>query len=80
MLPFVPLHQSALERSPGLLDWVRDHMDTKEERVVLSPEGWYKWGQDIVGGKENLDGVWTPTYKAGTLVWAPAPCVADQCL
>jgi hypothetical protein len=82
MLSFVPLHQSALERSPELLAWLRDNtmLQQGEEWVVLDPEGWYERGQDIVGGERNLDGVWVPTYKAGTFLWTPPPCIASQCL
>jgi hypothetical protein len=82
MTSFVPLHLSALDRSQTLLPWLQygsgDGVEYKLD--LLSPEDWYDRGHDIAGGTPNCDGVWTPTYRYGNFVWAPPPCVADQCL
>lgn len=61
VIDFVPLHLSALERSPTLEPWIRSWWD--EERgdlVTLEPEGWFDEGQ-----------------KDGCFLWAPPPAAAD---
>ncbi len=44
MLCFVPLHLSALERSPQLKTWVKDLFGS-EESTWLTPLGWHDEGQ-----------------------------------
>jgi hypothetical protein len=44
VLSFVPLHLSALERSPQLKTWVKDWFGT-EESTWLTPLGWHDEGQ-----------------------------------
>jgi hypothetical protein len=82
MTAFVPLHQTAIERSEGLLTWFQDCFDPDRKQMLklLSPEDWFDVGHDITGGTQNCDGLWVPTYNGGNFVWAPPPCVASQCL
>ena len=75
MADFLPFHLTALERSPGLLPWVKSWLG--ESCEVLTPEGWYERGHDFDGGRVNTDGVWMPSLRAGTFVWAPPPAAAD---
>jgi hypothetical protein len=82
MEAFIPLHQSAADRSPEIISWLQDCCDVSGGTPfkLLNPEDWYVLGQDIVGGTRNCDGTWIPTYGRGNYVWAPPPCVALQCL
>ena len=82
MLSFVPLHLGAVERSPGLLDWISSWAEKVNDQPLelLSPEGWYERGHDVVGGELNADGVWLPTYQTGTMLWAPPPGAARQAI
>jgi hypothetical protein len=61
ILDFIPLHLSALERSPGLEDWIRSWWDDERgELVRLTPEGWFDEGQ-----------------QEGNFLRAPPPAAAD---
>jgi hypothetical protein len=82
MAAFIPLHESALDRSQVLLEWLRIHCSISETMMfeALSPEDWYVKGHDIIGGTVNVDGVWVPSYGVGNYIWAPPPCIAAQCL
>ena len=78
ILDFVPLNETALERSPQLGDWVRSWAEVPfhEELEILSHEDWLWRGQDINGTRQNIDGYSMPSYKAGTFLWSPAPGAA----
>ena len=79
MLQFVPLHKGAFEVSPPLLKWISSWaIDMGNEVEVLDPEGWFVRGHDVVGGSTNCDGVWIPSYRKGTMLWAPPPAAARQ--
>jgi hypothetical protein len=82
MTSFIPLHKTALERSEGLLGWIKECCDLpgKEEFESLSIEDWFEKGHDVIGGERNVDGVWVPQTRTGHYVWAPPPCIAVQCL
>jgi hypothetical protein len=82
MTSFVPLHKTALERSEGLLAWLKSHCDApgKQEFECLSVEQWFEKGHDVIGADTNVDGVYVPRIAAGCYVWAPPPCVAVYCL
>jgi hypothetical protein len=76
MLSYIPLHLSALERCPALKEEIRRWIIPslgKEEVIFLEYADWFERGHDIVGGKKNADGVWIPTYRAGTYIWTPPP-------
>ena len=78
MLSFVPLGQSAVERCPRLLEWVRD-WSGRPSLNCLTPEGWFEEGHGIVGGALDHNNVWMPTHGKGgrMFLWAPPPAVAD---
>lgn len=78
MLSFIPLHQSALDRSSLLLDWFTTWC--KETPTVLTPDDWYTLGHGITGGKPNLDGEWQPVYDNSLKLWSPAPTAAFQAM
>ena len=76
MLSYIPLHLNALERSPELKQWIVSWLlpnDRGEEITFLNYEGWFERGHDIIGGKPNCDGIWTPQYARSTYVWTPPP-------
>ena len=78
MLNFIPLHLSAVEREPRLVDWVSSWL--AEPLTVLTPTDWFERGQDIVGGKISSDGFWRPEIRAGAYLWVPPPAAADTAL
>ena len=75
MLSHIPLHLSALERSPRLLTWVQSWccQFSKNKLEVLTPTDWFERGHDILGSRTNVDGMWMPRYKPGTMLWVPPP-------
>jgi hypothetical protein len=78
MLDFIPIHKSALERSPGLEHKLRLCMEGRfhNRMEVLTPNDWFWRGHDISGMRTNCDGVKMPAYESGTMLWAPPPAVA----
>ena len=78
MMSYIPLHLSALERSPKLEPWIRSWLGSTSE--TLSPEGWFERGHDIDGGQCYPDGFWRPNLKPGIFIWAPPPAAADVAL
>ena len=81
MLSFLDLDKTAIERSPRLLDWVREWTQLGSLEP-LTPEGWFEEGHGIVGGAKDARGVWIPKHApSGRLhLWAPQPAVADAAL
>lgn len=79
MLTYVPLHQSALERSPRLLPWIKSWIEIKDgpNLEVLKPEDWFIRGHDFEGGKVSAQGLYYPSYKKGIFLWEPPPGAAD---
>ena len=79
MLSFVPLHKGAFEVWPALQEWIESWaINMGNEVEVLSPEDWFVRGHDIDGSTENCDGMWLPSYRKGTMIWAPPPGAARQ--
>jgi hypothetical protein len=75
MMSFLPLHETALERSPRLKEWLRKFVSP--DLVFLSADGWFERGHDhFEGGRVHSDGHWRPTLRSGKFVWAPAPAAA----
>ena len=81
MLSFVDLGQTALERHPPLLGWVRAWSD-RPTLEPLTPEGWFEEGHGIKGGYLDKHKVWIPNHKDKNQMhlWAPQPAVADAAL
>ena len=77
MLSFIPLAESAMDRSPLLEPWIRGWASSLDQDLeFLTPEGWYERGHDIHGGTVNVDGIWIPTYCSASFVWSPPPATA----
>jgi hypothetical protein len=77
MLSFVPIHESALQRSDTLEPWLRTFVG--EDTEFLSPKDWFTRGHDLNESKweSNCNGMKLPTVKRGTFIWTPAPCAAE---
>ncbi len=74
---FIPIARSAMDRSPGLKDWLRNWTGEKDLEF-LDPEGWFERGHDLVEeGDTNAEGHWIPRTKPGKFVWCPPPAAAD---
>jgi hypothetical protein len=71
MMSFVPLHLTALERSPQLKKWLKEFVSP--DLVFLSENDWLERGHNhFENGKVHNDGHWRPTLRCGKFVWAPA--------
>ena len=80
MASFIPLNETALERSPALKTWIESWASGNLE--FLEPKDWFVRGHDIVEGEfeTNVDGFKWPTYRKGTFVWTPPPAAAETML
>jgi hypothetical protein len=79
-LDFVPLHESAMTRSSGILPWCLSWLPPSTSLLPLRPKDWYGKGHGILGGTRNPDGLWVPTIanpKTHVFLWAPPPAAAD---
>jgi hypothetical protein len=78
MLSFIPIHESALERSSTLEDWLTSWLVSP---IFLSPIDWYERGHSIKGWNRDRLGFDIPILESGqTYVWSPPPIVADAAL
>ena len=75
-LSFLPLHKSALERSPELRNWIMSWIGVKDP-IFLSPSDWFVRAHDIVGNSNPSGTNWKPLIKYGTYIWTPPPAAAD---
>jgi hypothetical protein len=79
MCSFIPIHQTASERSPKLVEWIKDWSGS--DSIVLDPMGWFEKGHDIVGWNKGIDGFERPTISSGnTYIWFPPPFAAEFAL
>ena len=80
MTAFIPIHLSAVDRSPGLVDWVKGWCGSNA--MLLTPMGWFGEGHDISGWTiDDESGFDRPVLSEGrTYVWAPPPFAADVAL
>jgi hypothetical protein len=74
MLSFVDLGQSAVERHPPLLEWIRGWTGRKGLEP-LALEDWFVKGHGIIGGYKDDHGVWMPSHESGNNLhlWPPHP-------
>jgi hypothetical protein len=75
VLSFIPFHLSAVQRSASVETWIRSWLGPKAD--LLSPEGWFKRGHDLLGGRLDRKGFWRHEVKAGRFIWAPPPAAAE---
>jgi hypothetical protein len=75
MMSFMPLHLTALDRSPKLKEWLRSFVSPDLE--FLTTDGWFERGHNhFEKGKVHPDGHWRPVLRSGKFVWSPAPAAA----
>jgi hypothetical protein len=78
MMSFIPLHLTALQRSPTLQEWIRSWLGQQAE--FLSPDDWFERGHDVSGGSKDVKGFWRPKILPGTFIWTPPPAAASVAL
>jgi hypothetical protein len=78
MLTYIPFHLNSIQPSPLVEDWLKSWLGPDAE--ILSPEGWFERGHDILGGKMDAKGFWRHDIKPGTFVWNPPPAAAAVAL
>ena len=80
MSSFIPIHQSAIERSESLAEWLKGWCG--DDAMFLSPMEWFSEGHDIGGWTTDKgSGIDYPILKEGrTYVWSPPPFAADIAL
>jgi hypothetical protein len=78
MMTFILFHLSALQRSPGLRDWITTWLGSEAE--FLTPQDWFIRGHGVSGGATDSKGFWHSQFKPGKFVWSPPPAAADVAL
>ena len=81
MSVFVPIHLSAVERSPlDLVPWIWDWVG--KEAILLDEMGWFNQGHDVEGWVVDPEGFSRPVIsnQGKTFIWAPAPMAAEVAL
>ena len=81
MTAFIPIHLSAVDRSPDLLvDWVKSWCGP--DAMLLTPMDWFGEGHDISGWDVDAEsGIDRPILSEGrTYVWVLPPFAADVAL
>ena len=81
MSAFVPIHRSAVERSPeDLLPWIQEWGG--KDAILLNEMGWFQKGHDLEGWRLAEDGFSRPVIssRGKTYIWAPAPMAAEVAL
>ncbi len=58
MLSFVDLSKTALDRHPGVINYVRSWLDVSlGSSKLLTPKDWFQEGHRVVGGEKNSIGM-----------------------
>ena len=52
VVSFMPLNQTPLERTTGIVDWIKSWVPDGQLRV-LDSEDWFDIGHGLVGGERN---------------------------
>jgi hypothetical protein len=80
MLSFVPLHRSAIDRSPHLLAWIKTWAP-ESSIEPLTPAEWFIRGHGLAGGSCNPDGLWIPQLASDRwYLWSPPPVIPTTAL
>jgi hypothetical protein len=75
MLSFIPLHLTAIERQPKLVEWVKSWLG--QDLEILSPAQWFTRGHSHDGGYYDQQGFWRVKIRPGKSVWVQPPAAAD---
>ena len=74
---FIPLRFQAVLVEPTLVTWIKSWWEGHTKLEVLSLEGAFRRGHDVMGYKKNLDGIDYPVLQMGCFVCYPPPCVTE---
>jgi len=80
MLLFVDLSRTAVERHPGMLEFVKAGVaPILGDSKVLVPEEWFQEGHGIIGGKKDSTRLWIPQHASDgkVYIWTPPPIITD---
>jgi hypothetical protein len=83
MLSFVNIARTALERHPGLLNYVKSWVDpVLGTSKNLTTKELFQEGHGITGGEEESKGMWIPRLAADgkAYIQVPPPIIADVAL
>jgi hypothetical protein len=76
----IPLHLSALDRSPSLLPWIQSWCPVSDI-LPLYPSGWFIQGHGLTGRYITVDGIGYPQLSDQTwYLWTPPPAACRQAL
>jgi hypothetical protein len=78
MVPHIPVHATAVDRSPlDLVPWIRSW--SGKETILLELDGWFETGHDIEGWRQDEDGFERPILLSvlKIYIWAPPPLAAE---
>jgi hypothetical protein len=76
MKTFIPIHLSAIDRSPDLETWIRTW--ASDDAILLEPRDWFDVGHDIDGFYDSWDQFRRPRLSENRIyLWCPPPFVAD---
>lgn len=78
MLEYLPLHQGAVQRCPGLGRWIRSWC--RHNVITLEPADWFVRGHDILKFTQNKNSFSIPCIQSGAYLWAPPPWLAPTVL
>ena len=83
MLDFIPLNETAIERSHELKNWISSWVGGEAE--FLKPCDWFTRAHDQKGGqyvkdKFGRDTFWYHHFEKGTFIWTPPPAAAGTAL
>lgn len=77
MLQYVPLHLTALDRQPSILDWLKEWKPGGSV-TVLNTDQWFDQGHGVSSGTLGFHRVWLPAESEDDwFVWHPAPSLGD---
>jgi hypothetical protein len=83
MLSFVDLSKTALDRHPGVIDYVKSWLDVSlGSSKLLTPKDWFQEGHGVAGGEKNSIGMWIPKHAENkkAYIWAIPPIIVDIAL
>ena len=72
ILNFVPLNETAFDRSASMLTWIQTCIGVNNIEK-FTPEGWFEEGHGMKGVKNNNDGIWMPYNSKGNFFMIACP-------
>jgi hypothetical protein len=76
MLQHAPLRLSALDRQPGLLQWIASWAPFPP--TLLTPDQWATSGHGLSEGRKDRFNLWQPgVHPSSWFLWSPPPAIGD---